>query len=297
MTKMSGRPLVFGEVLYDRFPDGSSVLGGAPFNVAWHLQALGKRPLFVSRVGHDEAGRSILARMEGWGMDTDGLQTDVARPTGSVDVRFVNGDPRFDIVANAAYDYIDDVGDKLPENTCLIYHGTLAMRSETTRNNFSQLLDRCKAPIFLDVNLRAPWWTIAEAERMIGQATWVKLNDEELDHVAKGPEDQKTRVHKLIVKHDLEFVVLTRGAKGAVAVSKSGQTFEVFPDAKADVVDTVGAGDAFASIIVLGLMEGWSLSIALQRAQDLAGRVVGQRGATPSDAGFYNPIRNTWDKT
>ena len=33
------RPVVFGEVLFDCFPDGSRVLGGAPFNVAWHCQA------------------------------------------------------------------------------------------------------------------------------------------------------------------------------------------------------------------------------------------------------------------
>ena len=47
------RPAVFGEVLFDCFADGTRVLGGAPFNVAWHLQAFGEAPLFVSRVGDD----------------------------------------------------------------------------------------------------------------------------------------------------------------------------------------------------------------------------------------------------
>ena len=50
-------PCIFGEVLYDHFPDGQRVLGGAPFNVAWHLQAFGQAPRFVSRVGHDAEGR------------------------------------------------------------------------------------------------------------------------------------------------------------------------------------------------------------------------------------------------
>ena len=51
---MNAQPLVFGEVLWDCFPDGQQVLGGAPFNVAWHLHAFGISPLFVSRVGQDE---------------------------------------------------------------------------------------------------------------------------------------------------------------------------------------------------------------------------------------------------
>ena len=51
------RPVLFGEVLHDCFPDGSRVLGGAPLNVAWHLRALGLDPYLVSRVGDDAAGR------------------------------------------------------------------------------------------------------------------------------------------------------------------------------------------------------------------------------------------------
>ena len=57
----TGQPVVFGEVLFDIFPDGSRVLGGAPFNVAWHLQAFGCAPLFVSRIGEDENGEQVRA--------------------------------------------------------------------------------------------------------------------------------------------------------------------------------------------------------------------------------------------
>ena len=57
--KNSSRPCIFGEVLYDHFPDGSRVLGGAPFNVAWHLQAFGLAPRFISRVGDDAEGRKL----------------------------------------------------------------------------------------------------------------------------------------------------------------------------------------------------------------------------------------------
>ena len=63
------RVVVFGEVLFDRFPDGSEILGGAPFNVAWNLQAFDVQPLLVSRVGKDRLGRRILGAMSEWGMD------------------------------------------------------------------------------------------------------------------------------------------------------------------------------------------------------------------------------------
>ena len=43
-AELPTQPLIFGEVLFDQFEDGSSVLGGAPFNVAWHLQAFGMQP-------------------------------------------------------------------------------------------------------------------------------------------------------------------------------------------------------------------------------------------------------------
>ncbi len=86
-------PVIFGEVLFDRFPDGNSVLGGAPFNVAWHLQAFGARPLLISSVGDDELGAEIRQTMQDWGMDDSGLQTDAAHPTGTVEVSFNAGEP------------------------------------------------------------------------------------------------------------------------------------------------------------------------------------------------------------
>jgi len=100
------RPLVFGEVLYDSFPDGSVVLGGAPFNVAWHLRGFGLNPLFISRVGDDELGERIIAAMSEWGMDTRGVQRDPGHPTGRVVVSIRNNEPSFEIVPEQAYDFI-----------------------------------------------------------------------------------------------------------------------------------------------------------------------------------------------
>ena len=86
---MSEGICIFGEVLFDHFPDGRRVLGGAPFNVAWHLQAFGLRPLVITRVGADDDGAQVLQAMEAWGMDTTGVQVDEVNPTGSVRVELV----------------------------------------------------------------------------------------------------------------------------------------------------------------------------------------------------------------
>src|SRR5574343_1279323 len=100
-------PLIFGEVLFDHFPDGSRVLGGAPFNVAWHLQAFGLAPCFISRVGHDAEGQEIADLMAGWGMRRDWLQSDAHHATGSVQVSIDDGEPAYEIVKDSAYEFID----------------------------------------------------------------------------------------------------------------------------------------------------------------------------------------------
>ena len=99
-------PVLFGEVLFDRFPSGDVVLGGAPFNVAWHLQAFGLAPLFLSRVGDDDLGREVLSAMRSWGMETFGVQVDSEHPTGAVEVRIADDEPSYEILPEQAYDYI-----------------------------------------------------------------------------------------------------------------------------------------------------------------------------------------------
>ena len=155
--RVDARPLVFGEVLYDHFPDGGVVLGGAPFNVAAHLQAFGAAPLLISRVGDDPLGHRIRDTMLHLGMDTSGLQLDSAHPTGTVDVSIEQGEPHFTILPERAYDFID--ASQVPPISApsLLYHGSLALREASSRCALEQLAARAGAPMFMDVNLRAPW--------------------------------------------------------------------------------------------------------------------------------------------
>ena len=296
MTKLvkNERPLIFGEVLFDQFPDDSVVLGGAPFNVAWHLQAFGLMPLFISRVGNDALGRQIQGAMTAWGMDCAGLQLDSSHPTGTVKVSIEEGEPRFDIVPERAYDYID-ASSLPPLKASMIYHGSLALRNAESRDALDEIKRLLQVPRFVDVNLRAPWWDPESLSSIIKGARWIKLNEDELAQLVSENLDLESRAEKFQSDNGVDELFITRGPAGAVARTADGTKHEVTPVADIKIVDTVGAGDAFASVLILGLSHGWSLPQTLERAQTFASAVVGVRGATIRDSSFYAPFVSAWE--
>jgi len=291
---MSSRLCIFGEVLFDHFPDGKRVLGGAPFNVAWHLQAFGQSPSFISRVGNDAEGEAVRAAMSDWGMDTRLLQSDKQYPTGKVKVTFYDGEPAYDIVHPCAYDAVETLPQTSP--SCgLLYHGSLALREEKSRLALEQLRSNLPKTVFIDVNLRPPWYQLQQVRQMLQTANWVKLNTDELNILYPETNSGSAMATDFLRKYELDGLVLTHGAEGAELITSSGEHFRVQPEKNIEVVDTVGAGDAFASIIILGLHHDWPLDVTLQRAQLFASKMVGNRGATVNDADFYQFFINLWD--
>lgn len=286
-------PVIFGEVLYDCFPDGNRVLGGAPFNVAWHCHAFGLKPLFISRVGDDQLGHNIHTAMLDWGMDTQGLQFDTEHATGVVNVTFDENEPSYDIVENSAWDFINIK--ELPEinNQSLLYHGSLSLRNSITEQSLVHLKQLFPDSIFVDVNLRPPWWTISKVINILENAQWIKLNLDELSLIASNENETLNQAHYLMSQYNLQLVVVTLGEQGAIAINKKESCF-VKPDNATTVVDTVGAGDAFTSVLLLGLHKHWSLQEIVNRAQEFASAVVGLRGATTQDKHFYKPFSQKW---
>lgn len=296
MTDMgNAHPVVFGEVLFDRFPDGQAVLGGAPFNVAWHLQAFGSAPVMISRVGNDALGRNIRQAMEDWSMALRGLQLDSQHPTGTVDVSFDAGEPAYDIVDQRAYDFIDaTLLPPLPESGVL-YHGSLALRNSVSRHALETLCQDSDLPVFIDVNLRAPWWQRDAVLAMLQQARWAKLNADELACLCPEEKNLAARARYLLASYELEWLVVTLGSAGAQVFMAAADTLSIAPAQSMLVADTVGAGDAFASVLLLGLLRDWPMQQTLQRAQVFASAIVGVHGATVSDAGFYQRICADWE--
>ncbi|OIQ02739.1 MAG: hypothetical protein AUK36_04865 [Zetaproteobacteria bacterium CG2_30_59_37] len=280
-------PTIFGEVLFDCFPGGEQVLGGAPFNVAWHLQAFGESPLFISRVGNDTQGNEILDAMLKWGMRTDGVQIDAQLPTGRVDVSFSDGEPAYDIVHPSAWDAIAPC--ETSGDCRLIYHGSLALRDAGSRAALAQFKAQGDPAVFLDVNLRSPWWRRDGVAGLLEGADWVKLNTDELALLSPSGD-----ARDVMAEHGLQGLILTHGADGAEILTVAGETLRIRPAVTTQVVDTVGAGDAFASVMLLGMLRGWPMATTAGRAQDFASRMVARRGATVSDPGFYDEVMSDW---
>jgi fructokinase len=286
---------VFGEVLFDCFPDGARVLGGAPFNVAWHLQAFGDRPRFISRVGDDEAGREIAQAMSHWGMDCSNLQRDQSHPTGRVEVSISGGEPSYEIVADCAYDFIQISELSTPAAPGILYHGSLCLRNPCSAAALAALSTQPGMQIFLDVNLRSPWWQKQQLESLMRAASWVKLNQHELQLLTTSSGEWQEQMAALQERFELEQVILTRGDQGALVRTQNGEFHAVTPVASAALVDTVGAGDAFSAVYIHGLLHGWPIDKILQHAQHFAGRVIGLRGATTTAPEFYRKFLASLD--
>jgi fructokinase len=292
---------IFGEVLFDCFPGGRRVLGGAPFNVAWHLRAFGAAPRLISAVGDDPEGKQVRRAMQDWGMDTSTLQTDPDHATGEVRVTLAEGEPTYEIIPDRAFDHIRAVD--LPPAGELLYHGTLALRRPVSAATLSALKARGHGIRFLDVNLRDPWWSLDETRGLLQDADWVKLNRSELTLLAGGSasnagdmdDAQLTALATaFLARHDLTGLVVTLGGDGALALGRETSPVRVAPAPALAVKDTVGAGDAFASVLILGIVRRWPLEATLERAQSFASRIVEQHGATAADPALYRPYLDQW---
>lgn len=295
-------PLVFGEVLFDHFPDGSRVLGGAPFNVAWHLEGFGLGPRMVSAVGADETGRQAVDRMKQWGMWTGGIQVDPLHPTGRVKATIVDGEPAFEIGTEQAYDFVQRpaalaaIGDaEVP----LLYHGTLALRNDRSWDALGGLLRKTEAPTFVDLNLRDPWWTPDRLRWCLQMATWLKVNQQELATVTGEPAvDQAACIDaasSVVERHGIKSIVVTLGEEGSVLVAEGrASVCDAEHLAEDEIVDTVGAGDGFAAVVCAGLLLGWGVDDLLGRANAFAADICRIRGATTDDRALYEHHERSW---
>ncbi|WP_338031734.1 carbohydrate kinase [Ectothiorhodospira shaposhnikovii] len=291
------QPVIFGEVLFDCFDD-RSILGGAPFNVAWNLKGLGADPLFVGAVGDDELGRRVMQALSHWDMRPEGLQTDPGHPTGQVRVTLKGGEPRYDILPDQAYDHIDTALAlaAAPARAGVLYHGSLALRDPVSRRALEALRERLSAPVFMDVNLRAPWWDRDTVQGWMAHAHWVKLNQDELVALSPAPDepDLVAQARLTLERYGLSAVIVTRASEGAMVLTREGELHQRSAPPVAGLVDTVGAGDAFSAVTLTGILQGWDWETILTRAADFAAKVCTLHGATTEDREFYQGSVNPW---
>jgi len=297
------RPLVFGEVLFDVFDNVDVRLGGAPFNVAWHLKGFGEDPIFVSRVGDDKNGETVSETMRKWGMDLSGLQIDKEYSTGVVEVSLKDAQATFNIPDKQAYDFIESgsfLESLTGKDVSTIYHGSLALRSKVNFDTLSVLKNRLNPFVFSDVNLRPPWWELSAVKRIILESNAVKLNDDELCKIVGvnwlSGEEMLLRAQNLCDEYNLEFVIVTKGKDGSSVVEKNGSRLNVTQVEVSSLIDTVGAGDSFASVVILGILQKWDLLDTIKYASEFASKICSVRGALLQDKKLYSDLLQKWRK-
>lgn len=186
-----------------------------------------------------------------------------------------------------------------------ILHPRAAQRSPASRRAIQSALQASNAARFLDLNLRAGNDNRALSADSLVQADLVKVNDEELVQLlgwfihpdaqgyAWGRPDQREAVGQLIQRFALRRLIVTRGPQGWASFDASGEVIEG-PSAPVRVRDTVGAGDAFSSVVPLGEVSRWPLALTLARAAEFASRVCTIQGAVDPTLGLYGEALRRW---
>lgn len=282
--------LSLGEVLWDLFSDGER-FGGAPANFACHAAILGADVAIVSAVGDDRRGREALEILRGLGIDVGLVQVIPDSPTGTVTVALEEGGkPTYTIHKDVAWDrigWVDEL-ERTVKRADAICFGTLGQRSELSRSTIRRCIEIARdsgIPRLIDINLRPPYYDSACIADSIALASILKLSDEELSEVCQAcgitnGESEVIRLQQLRESHNLDMVVMTCGANGAVLVTPDEMIHQ--PGIRVEVVDTVGAGDSFAASFLVGLLCGMPHGANLLKACEIAAAVCAYSGAIPN---------------
>ena len=282
------KPIVIGigEYLWDLLPTGKKA-GGAPVNFAYHASQHGTEGWAISAVGKDELGDELLAVAEAHKINMEVSRVDY--PTGTVKVTLCNGQPNYEICEGVAWDRIPltEESINLAKRAKAISFGTLAQRDEVSRATTISLVQSAPKDALkvYDINLRQHFWSKELIESSLEMANVFKINDEELEtlkpvfDIEEMDTDQACRY--FMKKFSLNMLVLTAGDKfSSIYYGNEKSTIET---PKVEVVDTVGAGDAFSGSLIGSLLMGKSIAEAHKEAVETAAYVCTQAGAwTPA---------------
>lgn len=276
-----------GEVLWDVIGN-QRYIGGAPFNFAYHSRSLGARAALISRVSQDDLGADLIHRAESLHVDTRGIQRDPEFPTGLVTAEArSDGTVTYSFPDECAWDHIrfTERDRDIIDFASVICFGTLAQRSPGSRSAIMAAVSNAPshAVLFLDLNLRAPYYSREIISPCLQAAQIVKLNEEELSllrRIYQLGTDDETAVLQMMERFDLATVVLTRGCDGASAWSRNESAHSA--SYNIPVVDTVGCGDAFGAAFTINLVAGRPLKDALDFGNLAGAYVATQPGATPA---------------
>ncbi|WP_163337565.1 PfkB family carbohydrate kinase [Desulfopila sp. IMCC35008] len=284
----SGKPIIagIGEVLWDVL-EQSEELGGAPVNFAYHAGALGAEAYAISCIGDDRRGKAAIEELKKRQVSTEHITELPGATTGYVLASV-------DEAGVASYEFPDDVAwdrlqiaDKtrtLAGKLNAVCFGSLGQRSQVSQRVIQDYVGNLPGDSLkvFDLNIRQNFYTEEIIRTSLQLADVLKLNDDEIIVLAEMFDlrgDQEARMRLLVERFALRLGVLTRGEKGSLLVSKDEVSEHGGYSSK--VVDTIGAGDSFTAVTVLGLLKGYSIDDINEHANRVASYVCSCQGAMP----------------
>ena len=248
-------------------------LGGAELNVAVGLSRLGHRAGWAGRLGDDEFGKEILAFARGEGVDVSRTSLDSEAPTGLYFKEWrALGQLRVyyyragSAASRMRFDELDL--EYLLSGEILHLTGITAALSESCHDLIERLLlaaNERGVTVSFDVNVRLLLFEGRDPRKVLGplaaRADLLFLSDDEADLLFGGSDPDPLKEARRDIRAE---TVVVHHAKGAFAVEESGVSEKAaYP---VEVVDTVGAGDAFVAGFLSGRLRGWSTEECLDMA-------------------------------
>lgn len=280
---MRDQVVIFGEMLWDCLPSGP-VAGGAPMNVALNLHQLGLNSRLISAVGKDEDGEKLLDFLREFELPLDLIQVKADHETSKVLVDTTDPENiKYNIISPVAWDFIEwtVANDQAVEDADAFVFGTLGVRNTESLKTLIKLLQHPTLRIF-DANLRPPFYDFEVIETLLGFTDVLKINEDELEIFADyfGTDPGIESLCNYLDQHfPMEIICITQGSKGALIYQKG----EIYSHSgyKVQVVDSIGAGDAFLSGFIKTYLEEKSPQEILDFACKIGGFVATQKGGTP----------------
>jgi fructokinase len=284
-NKKAHTVVCFGEVLWDVLPTVKRP-GGAPMNVAYHLQKLGMNSQLISSVGDDAAGKTLLEFLAQIDLTDHFIQVLDNQPTSEV-IATVNEshEVSYEIVYPVTWDFITwkpEHDALLAESTALVY-GSLASRNEVSAGALLKMLNADLYKVF-DVNLRAPHFGKDIIDLLLRAADLVKMNLEELEIITDwynpALTSESDRVKWLFDNFAVQEILVTKGIKGASYYSRTQRIDQ--PAYLVKVNDTIGSGDSFLAAFLSKRLQHASIETALAYAAGMGAYITSQSGACPA---------------
>jgi len=270
--------LVCGEALVDavKNPDGTERLmpGGGPLNTARALARLGVPASFLGHLSTDELGRNLAELLTADGVNLE-LATYGPEPT-------TLAVARVDAAGLAEYEFFADgssapnltpsmIPNELSPEITALHVGTLGLMLEPMASTLTNLLqrERGRRLIMLDPNIR-PGLMAGSNEyrdrltRLMSQSTIVKASETDFRWLRPGLGYEGAATG--ILNSGAQLVVVTLGSQGAFAITERLRVSVKAP--LIDVVDTIGAGDAFGAGLLAWLHDHDRISVDLALEAD-----------------------------